>query len=253
MYICNCGKEFEKSQSYNSHCSKCKIHIKILKPSIYKKDDIYICECGKEFIKSQSLNSHFSHCLIHRKGEPEKPRGGNKNWSKGLTKETDKRVKSQNDSWKASVIAGTYVPTFLNKHHTLETKQQMSKSASETNNGYVKTRYYEIFCPHDNKNVKVQGTWELKYAEYLNKNKINWARPKTRILYTLFDGDYSHSYFADFYLPESDTFIEIKGHWWKSKDGRVDDKRKMKCVLEQNQDKNIIILTLSELKVLNIL
>jgi hypothetical protein len=222
--------------------------------SIYKiGEGNYKCECGKEFLKSQSLNAHFSHCLIHRKGEPEKLRGGNKDWSKGLTKETDVRIKHQNDSHKAKVIAGTYVHNWLNRQHTLESKQLMSKSASETNNGYVKTKHYEIFCPYENKNVRVQGTWELKYAEYLNKNNISWYRPKTRILYTLFDDDYSHSYLADFYLPESDTFIEIKGHWWKSKDGRIDDKRKMKYVLEQNQDKNIIILTLSELKTLKVL
>lgn len=36
---------------------------------------MYKCECGKEYEKSQSLNGHFSHCLIHRKGVPGIKRG----------------------------------------------------------------------------------------------------------------------------------------------------------------------------------
>lgn len=37
-----------------------------MKKSIYKiKDNLYKCECGREFNNSQSLNAHFSHCDYH--------------------------------------------------------------------------------------------------------------------------------------------------------------------------------------------
>lgn len=77
---------------------------------------------------------------------------------------------------------------------------------------------------------------------YLNECNINWIRRKRNNLkYKLHENDYVHVYYPDFYLPNLDVYVEIKGYWFKSNDGRVDDKRKMKCVIEQNTDKKIII------------
>ena len=57
------------------------------------KIKMYICQCGKKFEKINSLNAHYSHCLIHRGGkEPINRFKGKENWNKGLTKETDNRV-----------------------------------------------------------------------------------------------------------------------------------------------------------------
>ena len=73
METCNCGKQFEKQSSLNSHARFCKLYIKKEKKhSIYKKQEkLYECECGKTFEKSQALNAHFSHCLVHRNGKEE--------------------------------------------------------------------------------------------------------------------------------------------------------------------------------------
>lgn len=63
----------------------------------------------------------------------------------------------------------------LSKEH----KENLSKSAwNNKGNGYAKVRYYKIHCPYLDKEISVQGTYELKYAQYLNKNKINWVRGK---------------------------------------------------------------------------
>lgn len=40
----------------------------------------------------------------------------------------------------------------------------------------------------------------------------------------------------DFYLPEFDMFIEIKGYWWGN------DKEKMICVMKQYPYKKLIIV-----------
>lgn len=253
MYLCNCGKEFLTSNSFNGHRAHCKSHSKVEKKSIYKINELYVCECGKEFKKSQSINAHFSHCLIHRKGKPILDKfKGKQNWSKGLTKDTDNRIKNQNNAWKKGLAEGKFKPNRLGKKLSPEVKQLLSLKASSKNNGYVKTKYYEIFCPHENKNVKVQGTWEFKYAQYLNENDIKWQRPSNPLHYKI-ENDYFHSYYPDFYLPDNNEFVEIKGYWWKGKDGRVDDKRKMELVISQNSDKKIIILEFNDLKELKIL
>lgn len=130
------------------------------------------------------------------------------------------------------------------KHHTKETKEKQSIANNGRNNGYVKTKYYEVFCPYENKNIKIQGTWELKYANYLNEQNINWTKSKyINLKYKLFENDYWHTYYPDFFLVDTQEYVEIKGYWWKSNDGRVDDKRKMKMVKKFNPDKTIKIIT----------
>ena len=49
------------------------------------------------------------------------------------------------------------------------------------------------------------------------------------------DGKLRH-YTPDFYLPEYDVLLEVKGHWW----GR--DREKMDIVLKTHTDKNIVIV-----------
>jgi hypothetical protein len=36
---------------------------------------------------------------------------------------------------------------------------KISAKAGERNNGLIKTKYFEVYCPYINENVKVQGTW----------------------------------------------------------------------------------------------
>lgn len=213
----------------------------------------YICECGKQWDYYQSLNAHYSHCLIHRKGKKPIDRfgekfGNSRAWSKGLTKETDERVK------RISQLSSKTRTGVKRKPLSVEHKQKISLKMTENNNGYVKTKYFDVFSKYQNKIVKVQGSWELKYAEFLNKNNINWIRDrKINLRYKKSDNDYYHTYYPDFYLPDTEEFIEIKGYYWKSRDGRVDDKTKMKKIIEQNKELKIVVLEKNDLKQLGIL
>lgn len=57
--------------------------------------------------------------------------------------------------------------------------------------------------------IKFQGKWELIYFEYCLKNNIKIERCKERFEYVWFG---TRTYNPDFYLPESDTYVEIKGY-----------------------------------------
>lgn len=84
------------------------------------------------------------------------------------------------------------------------------------------------------KEISVQGTYELKYATYLNSNNIKWDRGKyINIPYFL---EINRTYFPDFYLIDTNEFIEIKGYLFDS------DKVKMDAVISQNQNKTIRII-----------
>lgn len=249
MVKCNCGKEFDKISSLNSHARFCKEYIKKdKKKSKYKIDDnLYLCECGKKFEKSQSLNSHFTHCLIHRQGKKENRIFPKKGLMNGWNKFTDDDIKNirkkSSDTLSKKIKNGEIISSFKNKHHSKESKEKISLSNSGRNNGCIKTKYFDVFCPYENKNVKVQGTWELKYANHLNENNIRWIRSrKINFRYKIYENDYWHTYYPDFFLIDSKEYVEIKGYWWKSDDGRVDDKRKMEMVKKYNSDKIIIII-----------
>lgn len=107
-----------------------------------------------------------------------------------------------------------------------EARKRQSTKMSEHNPG-GKSKWFEI----DGK--KVQGTWELNFAKYCNKNYIKWQRCKPW-KYVL-DGK-EKSYTPDFYLPDKDLYVEIKGRWWGN------DKQKMDSVITQHPDKKILIL-----------
>lgn len=60
------------------------------------------------------------------------------------------------------------------------------------------------------KGINFDSSWELYVAIYFDFNKINWIRPKQPFPY--FWKDNWHLYFPDFYLPDQDLYIEVKGY-----------------------------------------
>ena len=76
------------------------------------------------------------------------------------------------------------------------------------------TKPYGVAC-FTYKEVVLQSKWELKVALHLDNHNIKWERPMTGHEY-IFD-DATHLYFPDFYLPDYNVYIEVKG-WKQLKD-----------------------------------
>lgn len=94
----------------------------------------------------------------------------------------------------------------------------------------------------DYNGVDLHGSWELKYVQYLDLHNIRWVR-NTNCFSYIFDGK-KRKYIPDFYLPESDQYVEIKGY------------RTEKDVAKWSQfpkNKKLVVLMKNELKTLNIL
>ena len=130
---------------------------------------------------------------------------------------------------------------------TIATREKLSKIATERNCGFIKTKFYKVFSPYQNKFVSLQGTYELKYAEYLNENNINWVRSKEMNIQYMKDDGVNRNYFPDFYLPDSDEYVEIKGYFFPK------DKEKMETVVKQNPMKKIRMLFKEDLINLKVL
>jgi hypothetical protein len=110
---------------------------------------------------------------------------------------------------------------------TKERREKLSKAMSEHNTG-GRCKWYEI------NGKKVQGTYELNFAKKLNEFEIKWERCKPHLYVQ--NGRNRH-YTPDFYLPEFNWIIEIKGFLLES------HIEKMNLAIIQNEDlKNLKII-----------
>lgn len=60
------------------------------------------------------------------------------------------------------------------------------------------------------KNKKFHGKWEVLFAKWLDANEIIWEREIESFPY-FWSNDW-HLYFPDFFIPEYNVFVEIKGY-----------------------------------------
>lgn len=97
-----------------------------------------------------------------------------------------------------------------------------------------KTKWYD-YEHSDGTIYKVQGTWELKYIEWLDKNNVKFECHRGRIPYV--DGDITRNYYPDFYLTESQTYIDVKGDFWYNK-----SKHKFDLLFSQYPNLKLVIL-----------
>lgn len=169
----------------------------------------YTCDiCGKQFDNKQAFCGHRGH---HNRKTPYPGWG----WNKGLTKETDERVRKNSEKVSKSLVGRK--GTKLSEEH----KKKISVHQSLHNNG-GRCKWYKV------SGQKVQGTWERDLAKLFVKYKIDWEKIKTNnkvFRYTFKDKE--RSYAPDFYIKEFDIYLEVKGFWWG------DDKKKMNHVIDQ--------------------
>lgn len=231
-------------------------------------EDIILCQygCGQEakFVNKSgkhSCSKHFSQCPVNRKKNsqnikiahekyPEKwiniKKGGfaSKSWVENNPDKYKAMHKQSGATFKQRLQSGEISHPWTGKNHTKQAKQKISEKMYErTCRGWSHCKYFEVFNLTTNEIVKVQGTWQLKYAEYLNQNNISWIRSrKINLKYRLHQDDYLHTYYPDFYLPEQDVYIEIKGRYQQQQ--RI----KMERVIQQNKNKTIKLVFKHELE-----
>jgi hypothetical protein len=63
---------------------------------------------------------------------------------------------------------------------------------------------------HEYNGIKFMGMWELQYAKWLDQNNVKWRRPKEKFTYEF--EEKQRFYTPDFYLIETQEYVEIKGY-----------------------------------------
>ena len=209
------------------------------KPRYIEKDSIFYCvECDFSSSTRQSVTSHWwrNHT---EKGQshvsygigPKKARNRKTPaWNKGLNKNTDIRLQKMglaiSKTQQKQIANGTYMPRRMGE----EARQRLSEKQALNNTG-GKSKWYTVA------GKRVQGTYELKFALQLEEEKILWDKVKTNNHIFRYNREEKiKSYAPDFYLPEFNLYVEIKGYWWG------DDENKMRIIRDQHRDKNLVIV-----------
>lgn len=194
-------------------------------------DEIYRCNiCNKEY-RNNGIKTHF--WRVHtEEGKKFNPNKGfddctRQAWNKGLTKENNEIVrkysenssKTHKEKFKNGESGGFCSPEYREYTKTEEFKikhsnimklavQKYPESYDKKNiSGRVKN-FNKSFWGIE---MTFKGTWELTVAEFLFENNIKFTNKLTPIEYLWSEDNKIHLYFPDFYLPEIDKYIEVKG------------------------------------------
>ena len=180
----------------------------------------YICKyCNKSCKNINSLKQHERLCKLNP-DRCESPfvkfnKQRRHAWNKGLTKDTDVRVKRNAESVSKSYTTGKSKVWCkgLSKETDYRIKQ-LSEKISNTILEHVKNNnWHNSFGKSkivEYNGIKFHGTWEVEFAKFLTKHHIKWERPVEKFEYPFYNK--THYYTPDFYLPDLDLFIEIKGY-----------------------------------------
>ena len=98
-----------------------------------------------------------------------------------------------------------------------------------------------VYTTIDGLEVKMDSTWEVAMAEKLDELNIRWVRnDDMKLEYTTVRGR-KRKYIPDFYLPDYDLYIEVKGYWTDA------SRHNMKDIEERNPRKILILESLAEI------
>lgn len=169
--------------------------------------------CNKLCKNNNSLVQHEIRCSKNPDKIDTSNSWGNSNlyktvWNKGLTKEIDERLLRASETYKINKKLGLH-KTF-NSMNNAESRRKLSETISKKvkdntwHTSLAKNMHYTY------KGVDLHGSWEVKYAKYLDDCDIKWERCIERFPYMY--EEKIHYYTPDFYLPETGTFVEIKGY-----------------------------------------
>lgn len=251
-YICEyCGKVFFTSeQAFKHHVTQSHIN-KTLRNSSSScsfnelREDCYCQYCNEKCKNLNSLKQHEIRC----KQNPNRIKysvpktftyKGRIGWSKGLTKETDERVKHISEG------VNKYLDT-VDHHtkgikHTEEYKSNLSKYAIEHNyQSHFGKRKVFVY-----NGVIFDSSYELSVAESLDRNRVVWERPSHGMFKYIDMNSKEHTYTPDFYLPYYDVYIDPKNEFLIKNVNPMlgySDIDKIKWVCEQN---NIRVIVLDE-------
>lgn len=202
--------------------------------------------CNKEIDNKGGLVKHEKGCKLNPDkieyksnfiNYNEKVKSGEKVvWNKGLSKETDDRIKKRSiknsDILKEKVRNGELLGFAKLKITNPELLKRWQKQGGgyKEKSGRSKGEYV---LNNLGKSFWLQSSYEVRLAKILNELNISWIRPKC-LRYIL--NNKIKRYYADFYLIDYNIYLDPKNDWLIKV-----DKIKIEKVIKQNKIKLIVL------------
>ena len=150
-------------------------------------------------------------------------------WNKGLTKETDKRILQSSDALKHYYTVNEPNGFCSKSFQGSDTHIAASVKGGGYRENAGRSKKFKV-TDSFGKLVTLQSTFELLCSKLLNELNIKWIRPKA-IKYD------NRNYFADFYLPDFDVWLDPKNNYKAQLDAE-----KIEKVINQNNIKLFVLL-----------
>jgi predicted nuclease of restriction endonuclease-like RecB superfamily len=93
--------------------------------------------------------------------------------------------------------------------------------------------------------VSMDSSWEVRCAERLDELGVKWERSEDMKLLYIDKKAKTRNYIPDFYLPEYDIYLEVKGYW------TTPARWKMRSIMDRNPGKIRLLESLDEISELN--
>lgn len=93
----------------------------------------------------------------------------------------------------------------------------------------------------DGMKIQMDSSWEVKCAEKLDELGLRWERTEDLKLQYIDKKARTRNYIPDFYLPDFDIYIEVKGYW------TTPARWKMRSVMDRNPGKIRLLQSLDEI------
>jgi len=156
----------------------------------------YNCKfCGKTCKNINSFKNHERLCPKNPERKYVSYTIGHKAWNKGLTKDTDPRVKKNGETISAKIKAGEIPKSFKGKHHTKE----WCKAHSEK----MKERF---------KGISIFAT--------ARENRKSYPEEYFEKIFSTAERNYHvDRYFLDFAYPDKKFYIEVDGEQHYTEEG----------------------------------
>ena len=89
--------------------------------------------------------------------------------------------------------------------------------------------------------IQMDSSWEVKCAEKLDELGVKWERTEDIKLKYIDKRAQTRNYIPDFYLPDFDIYLEVKGYW------TTPARWKMRSVMDRNPGKIRLLESLDEI------
>lgn len=131
-------------------------------------------------------------------------------WNKGLSKESDSRVKQHAKTLSDDYKSGKLISSSKGRKHTPEEIENLRVKALASDHERIGRRT-KTYVTVTGETIKFDSSWEVIVAKNLDNAGIEWIRPKP--LKWICQKGLIHNYFSDFYIPAWNVYLDPKNDW----------------------------------------